>query len=616
MNDQSLSQGTIIAQTAIIYPKVRLGKNVIIDDFCIIGYPPKGVVSGAIETVIGDNVIIRSHSVVYAGTNIGARSNLAHQVMLREHTTIGEHCSIGMNCVVEHHCILGNNVSMQGQSGIAEYTTIEDDVWIGPRVVTANVYHPTCVRAKECLAGPTIRRGAILSANVFIAPSIEIGEGAFISAGSVVTRAVENGAVVFGIPARKIGTVEAMTCPFDLIDGSPYAGKAAAVKAERTASAASQVKSVDAPTRKIPLIDLGAQYQTIKQDVRLAMDRVILNNRFIGGKELLEFEAAFGRFCGTAHAYGVSSGTSALELVLRALDVGPGDEVVTTPHTFIATSEAVVAVGAKPVFVDVEDGTGNLDPVLVEFAITPRTKAIIPVHLYGRLADMERITAIATRHGLRVLEDAAQAHGAKLRGRSPGSWGDAACFSFYPGKNLGAYGDAGGVVTNDPEIAKRVASLRDHGRTEKHLSSVVGFNARMDTLQAAVLGAKLPRLAEWNEARRRVAHLYNDRLADLPIILPRPAQGYEDVYYVYAIRTDRREQLRKHLSEAGVATGLYYPVPLHLQPALSYLGHGIGSFPVSEKWANENLALPMYPELDEAAVDLVADRVRRFFKSH
>ena len=592
-----------IASTAIVHPNVKLGRNVVIEDFCIVGYPPKGVQAGELPTVIGDNVTIRTHSLIYAGASLGNGCHVAHHVMIREHARIGDNSSIGMNTLIEHHCVVGRNVRIQAQAGLAEYTTIEDDAWIGPRVVTANVYHPTCARAKECLAGPIIRRGAIIGGHVFIAPDIEIGAGAFVGAGSVVGRSVEDRALVFGVPAKKIGTVDGMRCPFDMITGSPYA----APKEEEPAPAKTSMQ--------VPLMDLSAQYQTIKQDMRLAVDRIILNNRFIGGKELTEFEADFARFCGAEHALGVSSGTSALELVLRALEIGAGDEVITTPHTFIATAEAILAVGARPVFVDVETATGNLDPALIEAAITPRTRAILPVHLYGRLAAMDRICEIARARGLRVIEDAAQAHGAALHGRQPGSWGDAACFSFYPGKNLGAYGDAGGVVTNDAAIAKRVALLRDHGRTEKYVSSVIGFNARMDTLQAAVLGVKLRRLAKWNAARRRIADAYRTHLAGLPVVLPEPAAGYEDVYYVFVIRARAREALRKFLNDAGVATGIYYPVPLHLQPALASLGHGKGSFPVSEGLAEEILALPMYAEMDGDKIEYVASKVRQFYES-
>jgi dTDP-4-amino-4,6-dideoxygalactose transaminase/acetyltransferase-like isoleucine patch superfamily enzyme len=603
--------GATIAQTAIVHPNVRLGRNVVIEDFCIVGYPPKGAQAGDLPTVIGDNVTIRTHSLVYAGVSLGNGCHVAHHVMIREHTKIGDGSSIGMNTLVEHHCLIGRNVRIQAQAGIAEYTVVEDDAWIGPRVVTANVFHPTCTRAKDCLAGPIIRRGVIIGGHAFIAPNVEVGAGAFVGAGSVVGRSVEERAIVFGVPAKKIGTVDGMRCPFDMITGSPYAAAAAqAPSLEKTS-----MPTAERTSMQVPLMDLGAQYQSIKQDVRLAIDRIVLNNRFIGGKELTEFETDFARFCGAEHALGVSSGTSALELVLRALDIGAGDEVITTPHTFIATAEAITAVGARPVFVDVEAATGNLDPTLIEAAINPRTRAIMPVHLYGRMAAMDQICEIARKHKLRVIEDAAQAHGSALHGRQPGTWGDAACFSFYPGKNLGAYGDAGGVVTNDAAIAKRVALLRDHGRTEKYVSAVIGFNARMDTLQAAVLGVKLRRLAKWNAARRRIAEAYRTHLAGLPIVLPEPAAGYEDVYYVYVIRSRAREELRTFLGEAGVATGIYYPVPLHLQPALASLGHGKGSFPISEGLADEILALPMYAEMGDDKIEYVASKVRQFYEN-
>jgi dTDP-4-amino-4,6-dideoxygalactose transaminase/acetyltransferase-like isoleucine patch superfamily enzyme len=590
-----------IAPSAVVHPNVQLGNNVTIEDFCVVGYPPKGTRSGELPTIIGDNVTIRTHSLIYAGTSLGNGCHIAHQAMIREHVRIGDNTSIGMNTLIEHHCVIGRHVRLQAQCGLAEYTIVEDEAWIGPRVVTANVYHPTCTRAKECLAGPIIRRGAIIGGHAFISPNIEIGAAAFVGAGSVVVRSVEDRAIVFGVPAKKIGTVDGMRCPFDLIKGSPY-----------TATPPAPPESTP---MQVPLMNLAAQYQTIKQDIRFTIDTIILNNRFIGGKDLADFESDFARFCEAEHAIGVSSGTSALELALRSLDIGAGDEVITTPHTFIATAEAIVSVGAVPVFVDVDEATGNLDPALIEAAITRRTRAILPVHLYGRLAAMDRICEIARAHKVRVIEDAAQAHGAKLHGRQAGGWGDVACFSFYPGKNLGAYGDAGGVVTNDAAIAARVRLLRDHGRTEKYVSSVIGFSARMDTLQAAVLGVKLRHLTKWNAARRRIAEIYRAGLAGLPVKVPQPAHGYEDVYYVFVIRAPERDALSSFLKDAGVATGLYYPVPLHLQPAFASLDYRKGSFPVSEALCGEILALPMYPEMTDDQIEYVTSKVRQFYKS-
>jgi len=595
--DSKVSLAPTIASTAVIHPGVVLGENVVIEDFCIIGYPPNNIVPGELETVIGAGSHIRSHTIIYAGVKMGRHCKVSHSVFVREHTEIGDEVSIGINCVVEHHCILGDRVRLQGQAGLSEYTVIEEDAWVGPRTLTANVFHPTCEQAKVCLGGPTIRKGAIIGGNVFISPNTEVGERSFVAAGSIVTKSVEPETVVFGNPAKKVSTIDRMRCQFDLLKGSPYAQPA-----------------MDAPTPKaIPMIDLAAQNQSIKLEVRLAMDRVIMNTRFIGGKELFEFEEAFARFQGAPHAIGVSNGTSAIELVLRALGIGPGDEVITQANSFIATPEAISAVGASPVFVDVTDETNIIDPTKIEVAITPRTKAIIPVHLYGELCPMDEIVAIAQRHGLRVIEDSAQAHGAERDGMRAGAWGDAATFSFYPGKNLGAYGDAGAVVTRDEALAKHIAKLKDHGRSEKYVSDIIGGNDRMDTLQAAILGVKLKYLNTWNEARRRIAKRYVELMADLPLRLPTKATA-DHVYHLFVVKTERRDALQQHLKAAGISTGVHYPVPLHLQPALAHLGYGEGSFPVTERLAGEILSLPMYPEMTDAQVERVASAVRRYFE--
>jgi dTDP-4-amino-4,6-dideoxygalactose transaminase/acetyltransferase-like isoleucine patch superfamily enzyme len=585
-----------IAPTAIIHPNVRFGRDVIVEDYCIIGHPHKGDSLGELETVIGDGTVIRSHSVVYAGVSIGTGCKIAHGSFIREYTTIGDWTSIGLNVVIEHHCLIGNGVRIQGQAGLAEHTIVEDDAWIGPRVVTANVFHPTCERAKECLAGPIIRRGAIIGGHAFIAPDIEIGANSFVAAGSVVTKSVDEGTIVFGVPAKKIGTTDKMRCQYDMVTGSPYA--------------ANRPKHLD---QIVPLVDLAAQHQSLKQEIRLAIDRVILNTRFISGKEVAEFEAAFATYCGASEAVGVSSGTSALELALRGLGVGPGDEVITQPNTFIATAEAILAVGAKPVFVDVLQGSGEIDPAAIESAITCRAKAILPVHLYGKLAQMDVICRMAAEHGLLVIEDAAQAHGAARQGRRAGTWGNAACFSFYPGKNLGAYGDAGAVVTSDGPLATRLRKLRDHGRAEKYVSDVLGGNHRLDTIQAAILNVKLRHLEKWNEARKRHAQAYREGLCDLPLMLPAAGGAEEHVYHLFVVQTDRRDQLKEFLHERGISTGIHYPVALHLQPALHDLGHRGGDMPVAERLAKTSLSLPMYPEMNEAKLLAVVDGVRAFF---
>lgn len=365
----------------------------------------------------------------------------------------------------------------------------------------------------------------------------------------------------------------------------------------------------------VPFVDLAAQYATVRDSVRNAMDAVLERGDFILGGSVGEFEESFAQFTGTAHAVGVDSGLSAIELSLRAMGVGPGDEVITAANTFIASVLPVSYVGATPVLVDVDPRTYDLDLEQVEAAITPRTRAIMPVHLYGQPVDMDALMAIAERHGLDVIEDACQAHGARYRGRRAGSFGHAAAFSFYPAKNLGAYGDGGLVTTDDPEVADRIRVLRNYGSVTKYHHEVKGMNHRLDTLQAAVLHVKLAHLDAWNAARRRHAAAYDGHLQDSGLELPAVRAGAEHVYHLYVVRSPERDALQAHLKDHGVATGIHYPVPVHLQPAYRDLGKGPGSFPVTEQLANEILSLPMYPELTEPQITHVADAVRSFERS-
>lgn len=360
----------------------------------------------------------------------------------------------------------------------------------------------------------------------------------------------------------------------------------------------------------IPLVDLKAQYRAISSDINETIQRVVNNTSFIMGPEVEAFEAAFAAYCQAEYAIGVASGTAALHLALRACDVGPGHEVITTPHTFIATAEAITHAGAQPVFVDIDPLTYNLDPTKIEAAITGRTRAIIPVHLYGHPADMDPILEIAQRHGLRVIEDAAQAHGAEYKGCRVGTSGDVACFSFYPGKNLGAFGDAGAVVTNDPQIADRVRLLRNHGRRQKYEHLVEGYGERLDALQAAILNAKLPYLESWTDARRSLANHYRACLADNnDIIVPFESYDVRHVYHLFVIQVPSRDQVLSALRADGIGAGVHYPIPLHLQPAYGYLGVKAGSFPVTEACASRVLSLPLYPEMTKEQVSWVAERV-------
>jgi len=363
---------------------------------------------------------------------------------------------------------------------------------------------------------------------------------------------------------------------------------------------------------RVELVDLAAQYQSIRGEIDSTIQRILDNTSFILGDEVRAFEAAWAQHVGAAGAVGVSSGTAAIELSLRALDIGPGDEVITTAHTFIATAEAITNVGARPVFADIDPATYNIDPSHVEDLITDRTRAILPVHLYGQPADLDALMDLADRRGLWVIEDAAQAHGAEVGGRRCGSIGHLACFSFYPGKNLGAYGDAGAVTGNDPAVLDRIRRMRDHGRTTKYEHVEVGFAERIDALQAAILGAKLPHLEAWTEARRRHADRYDELLSGADVAIPVVREGVRHVYHLYVVRSERRDALLEHLKAADVMAGIHYPIPLHRQPAYVALGYSEVSLPHTERAAAEVLSLPIYPELPDTALAYVADTVRSF----
>jgi len=363
---------------------------------------------------------------------------------------------------------------------------------------------------------------------------------------------------------------------------------------------------------KVNFLDLKVQYESIRDEIGDALQQVLDNTAFAGGKYVEQFEKEFAPFCMCDHAVGVGSGTDALWVALLSLGIGPGDEVITVANTFIATAEAISFCGAKPVFIDVEEKTYNMDPSLLEAAITPKTKAIIPVHLYGQMANMGPVMYIAKSHGLVVIEDASQAHGAEYRGKKAGSIGDAGCFSFYPGKNLGAYGEAGAVVTNNAELAAKMKMFRDHGQAKKYYHSIVGWNARMDGFQGAVLSVKLKHLPAWTEARRKNAQLYDSLLKDTGgVILPYEAEYAKHVYHIYSIRTDDPDNLMNTMREKEVFCAMHYPVPLHLQDAYADLGFKKGDFPVAEKCAEQQLSLPMFPELADEQIEFTASEVKR-----
>jgi len=373
------------------------------------------------------------------------------------------------------------------------------------------------------------------------------------------------------------------------------------------APGSAQIHNPQVANVSVPFVDLKQQYTSIKSEVDAAIARVIENTSFILGPEVRAFEAAFAEYVGARACIAVNSGTAALQLTLMAAGIGAGDEVIVPSFTFFATAEAVSVLGATPVFVDVDPVSYTLTAAAIERDITPRTRALIPVHLYGQAADLDPILELAKKHHLHVIEDAAQAHGAEYKRKRVGALGRAGCFSFYPSKNLGAYGEAGAVVTNDEELAKRLRLLRDHGSTSKYAHAIVGYNFRMEEIQAAVLNVKLRHLNDWNDARRARAARYNALLSSAGLVLPAEMDYARHVYHVYAVQSQNRDELQKRLTAAGVQTGVHYPIPIHLQPAYASLGYKGGELPVTENLAERALSLPMFPELSDEQIGRVAE---------
>ncbi len=365
---------------------------------------------------------------------------------------------------------------------------------------------------------------------------------------------------------------------------------------------------------KVPLLDLKRQYVSIKDEINISIQKVLDHGMFIMGPEVKELEEKLAAYCGVKNGIGVASGTDALLLSLRALGVGPGDEVVTTTFTFFATAGVISRLGAKPVFVDIEDKTFNIDPALLQKAITPRTKAIMPVHLYGQIAEMDEIMKISSSRKLPVVEDAAQAIGAEYKGKKAGQFGTTGCYSFFPSKNLGAYGDGGFIVTNDDNLAESIRKLRVHGAKPKYHHSVVGYNSRLDTMQAAALLVKLKYLPEWHEARRQKAAKYNQLLKGIKQVTTPFAHDYNyHIYHQYTILAENRDGLKNHLKANEIGFDTYYPLPLHLQECYRDLNYKVGDLPVSERLANLAISLPVFPELTDQEQEYVADTIREFY---
>lgn len=365
---------------------------------------------------------------------------------------------------------------------------------------------------------------------------------------------------------------------------------------------------------KINFVDIQKQYQNYKEEIDEAIHGVLNKSNYILGDEVEKFEEEFANYCETKYCIGVASGTDALFLSLKTLGIGPGDEVITVPNTFIATVLAISMVGAKPVFTEMDSETYNIDVSKIEEKITSKTKAILPVHLYGQPADIDPILEIAKKYNLFVIEDACQSHGAKYKGRRAGSLGDVAAFSFYPGKNLGAYGDGGAITINNEDLAEKIKILRNYGQKVKYHHLIKGFNSRLDTIQAAILRVKLKYLDEWNQKRRENAQKYNQLLSDLDIVLPKELENTESVYHLYVIQTEKRDKLLEYLTEKEISVGIHYPIPIHLQPAYKDLDYKEGDFPVTEEYCKKIVSLPMFPELTTENIKYICEQIKRFYE--
>lgn len=366
---------------------------------------------------------------------------------------------------------------------------------------------------------------------------------------------------------------------------------------------------------KVDLLDLKAQYHNIEGEINKAIKEVLESSHFIMGPNVKELEKEIARYVGVKHGIGVGNGTDALMLTLRALGIGKGDEVITTPFTFFASAETTSVVGATPVFADIEKDTFCIDPDSIEKNITEKTKAIIPVHIFGQMCDMDRIMEIAKKHNLVVIEDACQAIGAEYKGKKAGSIGDVACFSFFPTKNLGGYGDGGMIVTNDDTLAEKIKLLRVHGSKVKYHHEVIGYNSRLDEIQAAVLRVKLKYIDKWNDLRRQHAYRYNELLKDLDVVVPNERENCKHVYHLYNIQSSNRDEIIDYLKKNGVATGIYYPIPVHLQKVYEHLGYKEGDIKVAEDACTKTFALPLYPEISEENQQYVVSKIKEFFQN-
>lgn len=606
---------------------------------------------------IDETVFIHETACVDDPVKIGKHTKIWHFSHVMSGAELGEKCNLGQNVFVAGTVKVGKNVKIQNNVSLYDGCVLEDDVFCGPSVVFTNIKNPrSAIVRKGSYLQTIVERGATLGANSTIVCGRRIGCYAFVAAGAVVTADVVPYALMVGVPARQKGWVGHAGLPLKAVPGTeprqfvcPETGEKFVQRDPRTLVpldtvrsqpnnhsmaliSAARAPSVDV---SIPMLDLNAQFQQVEGAVRGALDRVLATQHFILGEEVERFEKELADYTGARYAVACASGSDALLLALMALDLKPGEEVITVPYTFFATAGAVWRLGLRAVFGDIDLATFNLDPKDLDRLCTPKTRVILPVHLFGQCAEMDPILELARQKGLRVVEDAAQALGSRYRGRMAGTLGDLGCYSFFPSKNLGGYGDGGMVVTNDPTLAQRLRVLRTHGAKQKYLHELVGINSRLDAVQAAVLRAKLPYLESWSASRRAHADTYRQLLRRLDpgfvvdgwearanvaptdgVVLPHAVGHADHVYNQFVIRVSaqHRDALRQYLRQCGIATDVYYPLPMHLQPCAKVADYRAGDCSRSELASLESLALPVFPELTGSQQQKVAATISGYFK--
>lgn len=561
---------------------------------------------------------VHESSYVDTPCEIGEGTKIWHFSHVMKNAKTGKNCNIGQNVVISPDVVLGQNVKIQNNVSVYTGVICEDDVFLGPSMVFTNVVNPRShVIRRDQYQQTLVKKGASIGANAVILCGNDIGRFSFIGAGAVITKDVPDYALVVGNPGKIIGWMCYCGIRLDFQDSSDT--KCTACGKEYTMITDKQItEKTDNQVSSVPLLDLKAQYATIRQQIEPVLKDVVESQYFILGPKVKELEGKIAAYSQCSHAIGVSSGTDALLIALMAIDLKPGDEVITTPFSFFATAGVIARLNAKPVFVDIQEDTYNLDPSKIEAAISDKTKAIIPVHLFGQMAEMDPIMEIANKHKLFVIEDAAQAIGSEdEKGRRAGSIGHMGCFSFFPSKNLGGFGDAGMVVTNDEGLANKLIKLRVHGSEPKYYHQIVGGNFRIDALQAAILSIKLDYLDQWTESRQKNAREYIEKFKEngleKDLGLPGLKKGYRHIYNQFVLRSSKRDDLIKHLRDHNIGCEIYYPVTLSDQECFAYLNYKNGDFPVSEKAAEEVLAIPIYPELTEAQKSYIVETITGFY---